>query len=438
MTFEEGIELEKIQSYCFSRTNLWNVSVPSSVRALEDGAFRECERLSKVEFGPDSRLESIGAGCFCESGVELFQMPPNVRTVGNEAFRGCTSLRRVELSERLERLGEDDRYLTRQTDPLGGSQIEEVALPRTLRTTSSGLFSECARLRAVVVEDGLVLDVRRLVGDGVVIKLRNQAEVRAGGLILDRTVRDVVLPEGLERVEKFWFAGTCVASAAFPASVFEVCAEAFMCCACLRVVTFAEGSCLRRLGERCFCASGLERVRLPAALREVGSRAFFGCGVLRSVEFSEGLWAVCAEAFAESGLEAVSMPRSLRELGEGAFARCVHLSCVRLGGGLEELGPAELSSKSGESGVFEGSALESVYFPLSLARIGARAFAKCAPLRSVVLPDGLEELGDFCFSESGLEEIAVGSGLKRLGRACLSPCDRLRVVWVQRGCTTNM
>ncbi len=46
---------------------------------------------------------------------------------------------------------------------------------------------------------------------------------------------------------------------------------------------------------------------------------------------------------------------------------------------------------------FRGTAINYINFSCSLPRIGARAFADCSQLTSVVLPQGLKSIGDMCF-----------------------------------------
>ena len=95
-----------------------SVVLPSTLRALEDRAFKDCEKLSRVEFCEGSRLERIekyafyccsslrsiclpeglkciGERCFFRSGVEEITIPSSVTTIEGEAFLECEHLSRV-------------------------------------------------------------------------------------------------------------------------------------------------------------------------------------------------------------------------------------------------------------------------------------------------------------------------------------------------------
>lgn len=67
-----------------------------------------------------------------------------------------------------------------------------------------------------------------------------------------RALRDVEIPQGVEKIGSEWFKNSGVESVTIPASVREIGAEAFRGCKQLRRVEFAEGSQLRRIGDRCF------------------------------------------------------------------------------------------------------------------------------------------------------------------------------------------
>lgn len=57
-----------------------------------------------------------------------------------------------------------------------------------------------------------------------------------------RNCKEVIIPDGTERVGNHWFWGSDVESVKIPASVREIGADAFCNCKNLKSVTFAEGS----------------------------------------------------------------------------------------------------------------------------------------------------------------------------------------------------
>lgn len=54
------------------------------------------------------------------------------------------------------------------------------------------------------------------------------------------------------------------------------------------------------------------------------------------------------------------------------------------------------------------------------------------------IPRGVEYIGEFCFFDSGVEEITLPSTLKEIGRHAFANCNKLKVVWIEDGCAVNI
>lgn len=67
-----------------------------------------------------------------------------------------------------------------------------------------------------------------------------------------RKLADVVIPNGVKRIGSCWFSATGIKSVVIPASVREVGEAAFIKCRALKQITFAEGSALKTIRNRCF------------------------------------------------------------------------------------------------------------------------------------------------------------------------------------------
>ena len=108
-----------------------------------------------------------------------------------------------------------------------------------------------------------------------------------------RACKQVIIPEGVERIGSRWFWGSDVESVTISASVKEIGVGAFGKCKNLKEVVFTERSQLKTIKRSAFnCCDSLANINLP-----------------------EGLEKIELGVFCETGLENVEFPASLRTIG---------------------------------------------------------------------------------------------------------------------------
>ena len=123
-----------------------------------------------------------------------------------------------------------------------------------------------------------------------------------------------------------------------------------------------------------------------------------------------------------SGVRTITFPATVRTIRQDAFCWATFLLSVVLSDGLKALGTDEQS----HSGAFQYSGLKLVRFPRTLKRLGHRTFMGCMRLRAAKFPDGLEHIGEACFSETGLENVRFPASLRTLCQGSFSDCKMLR------------
>ena len=95
----EGVEL--IGQSSFQGTSIKRIRIPSTVTAIQPGAFRCCRKLCEIEFAVDSQLRSIGGHAFERCDITEFRAPKRLEVLGEEAFAKCPKLQRVFLNDGL-------------------------------------------------------------------------------------------------------------------------------------------------------------------------------------------------------------------------------------------------------------------------------------------------------------------------------------------------
>lgn len=123
---------------------------------------------------------------------------------------------------------------------------------------------------------------------------------------------------------------------------------AFQNCSSLRNVLLPEG--LEEIGLEAFRESGLKYIAFPPFLRTVHQGAFANCKSLKTAVLNEGLEVLGTNeyknnngnwykgVFQGSAIESVTLPSTLKRIEYSTFCECVNLKNVKLPKGLEYIG----------------------------------------------------------------------------------------------------
>lgn len=110
-------------------------------------------------------------------------------------------------------------------------------------------------------------------------------------------VEQVVLPNGLKRIEREAFAYSELVSINIPESVQHIAERVF-------------------LGNR-----KLKKVQLPNGLSTITKQAFYACKHLEEINMPTGLEVIEDEAFNEAAIKSVTIPSTVKSVGDGAFGK---------------------------------------------------------------------------------------------------------------------
>ena len=254
-------------------------------------------------------------------------------------------------------------------------------------------------------------------------------------------VRTIVVEEGITRLGDNIFAYTTDAlEARLPATLQEIGANAFMACNALKRADLPEG--LKTVRESAFkSCKALEELKLPQSLENLEPYAFSGCG-MREVTIPESITLLPEHCFERATkLEKVTFHEGVTKIDDFCFSICESLKTVDLPDGLDEI----------SWGCFSSSALQTIEIPEGVRTIDSYAFADCADLReisipntvkvmeqhclrgteslkTVDLPDGLNETGWGMFQHGGLQYIELPEGMTKVAEYTFCECDSLETV----------
>ena len=132
-----------IGNYAFENSkNLENVTIPSSVTTIEEGAFSGCANIT--EYTIPNSVTNIGSYAFEDnSSLERITLPENITTISAHTFSGCSNLNAVTIPSGVTSI-EEGAFS-------GCSSIQEMTLPDGLTTISEYAFESCTSLTNVEI-----------------------------------------------------------------------------------------------------------------------------------------------------------------------------------------------------------------------------------------------------------------------------------------------
>ncbi len=226
----------------------------------------------------------------------------------------------------------------------------------------------------------------------------------------------VNLPDGLKSIGFAAFHSSTLQTLDIPESVTSLGNNLFFCSTNLREARINAN--ITTLGEYSFyeCTS-LQSVVLPPTLRVIQDWAFCSCSSLQSIVIPDGVQELGSSAFQSSGLTSVTIPNSITSMGSYCF-NCKSLASVSIGSGLTTI----------PENCFSGSGLTSVTLPDNVTSLGEEAFAECASLAEANLGNGLRQISERCFKSSGLKSITIPSRITSIGVEAFADCASLATV----------
>ncbi len=129
----------------------------------------------------------------------------------------------------------------------------------------------------------------------------------------------------------------------------------------------------------------------------------------RRVRIQEGITKISGYTFSNfRSMTSLELPDTLREIGYAAFRDTLKLKKVRLPASLKVMG----------EGAFDGSGLREVRIPGGVKKIAQDSFFFCEHLKKVILEEGVEETGPHPFwGSTKLSVVKLPRSLRRIGPA---------------------
>jgi hypothetical protein len=312
--------------------------------------------------------------CILNKGETEVVVPSKVRIIGQGAFFGCTKMETVILPDKLEEIV---AYAFE-----GCKSLKKIEIPQGVKNIGMGAFMGCSGLAD---EKGMVIIRDTLYGywgEGEEVTVPEGVAVIGAYAFENREVTEVSLPESLKRIDNY----------------------AFTKCRKLRKINF------------------------PSNLRLIGASAFDHCGSLEEIAFPDKLEIIELAAFADCGkLTDAVIPSSVTKMEGSVFSSCKKLKSV--------------SFSQRDHMICVGKYLDDTDILLPegwIEKENPEVLSGWNCVKSIVLPDGIEEISTNAFSWCGnLKTVILSAGLKAIRHfnGFYSPfnhCNKLRYVIMPR------
>ncbi|MGC7184554.1 leucine-rich repeat domain-containing protein [Metamycoplasma hominis] len=252
---------KKILAYLDKKTT--KVTIPSLIKEIGKGAFSGCANLKEVIL--NEGLEKIGDEAFSNTNIESITIPSSVKEIGKGAFSSCKNLEEVSLNEGLEKIG---------AEAFRSTKIESITIPDSVKEIGGYAFSDCENLKEIILNEGLewiaasAFDFSKI--SHISINSNNKNfEIKDNFFIdknnkkilayLDKKTTKVTIPSSIKEIDKSTFSG----------------------CKNLKEVILNDG--LERIDYGTFQDTNIESITIPGSVKEIGAYAFDGCKNLKEV-----------------------------------------------------------------------------------------------------------------------------------------------------------
>ena len=356
------------------------------------------------------------------TGLKSVVIPNCIKSIKDYTFGNCTSLQSVTLPAELESIGNNAFD--------GCNRLESITIPNTVKSIGGWSFRGCTALRSINI------------------------------------------PEGVTNIGLYTFDGCSdLRSINIPSTVTEIGEGAFQRCTTLSILNIPNG--VTSVGENAFNGcTGLQTIEFPNTVTSINEYAFNGCTGLQTVYYrgtqvqwdaigltgaskyylenativynygkTEKEFKVSTSNRAKVGYtgaenEELIIPSTfvdenyvykVTQISNYAFNNATKLKSIVIPEGVTNIG----------MNAFSGcTALESVTLPSTLTNISNLAFNNCNKLKSITFKDGLAEIGmQTFFGCSSLTTITIPDSVLAMGTNAFANCTGLKSITFGNGLT---
>ena len=440
--FKNVTSLQSVElAYCFTYGN---------ISTIDASAFEGCVNLTDINLS--DKLTTINGLAFYNTGLTEITVPASLTKITTASAAGKNVgpfaggvLRKVTFADGVTK--------SLQGMFMGTTSLEEVVLPKSLKTIDQNAFKDCSGLKKLsvvksdqetgeyVAAEENVLDTVETINAGAfngcssleTLTLKNVAKIDSsdtnrtfgGCMSLKKvSVTGVTTTDNTGKTTP----GTTIGTSAFKDNkalkeinldtIKTVSQEAFRGCGVADDGTDPATLTLNNvnaIGALAFYGCGFKAVQIPRQLTSVATGKIngveygpFAGGKLETVSFGTLINTIpdnlCMNTTSLQKIELQSVKASLRTIGKNAFKGCTSVEEVTIPKGILTVSNSAFEGCSGLTDV-----------TIAAKTINAKAFAECTNLKAVKMEEGVTTIQGMAFANTQISAVTIPSTLTTAG-----------------------
>ena len=435
--FKNVTSLQSVElAYCFTYGN---------ISTIDASAFEGCVNLTDINLS--DKLTTINGLAFYNTGLTEITVPASLTKITTASAAGKNVgpfaggvLRKVTFADGVTK--------SLQGMFMGTTSLEEVVLPKSLKTIDQNAFKDCSSLKKLSVGKSggeNVLDTVETINAGAfngcssleTLTLKNVAKIDSsdtnrtfGGCTSLKKVSVTGVMTTAANGETT--PGTTIGISAFKDNkalkeisldtIKTVSQDAFRGCGVAEddaddgtdPATLTLNN-VNAIGSLAFYGCGFTEVQIPRQLTSVATGKIdgveygpFAGGKLETVSFGTLINAIpdnlCMNTKSLQKIELQSVKASLRTIGKNAFKGCTSVKEVTIPKGILTVSNSAFEGCSGLTDV-----------TIAAKTINAKAFAECTNLKAVKMEEGVTTIQGMAFANTQISAVTIPSTLTTAG-----------------------
>ena len=190
---------------------------------------------------------------------------------------------------------------------------------------------------------------------------------------------------------------------------------------------------VKTIAASAFIYSNLTSVNIPGTVETIETTAFYGIKTLEKLVLRSGIKTIGRAAFGRSGnnIESITIPDGIENLTESAFMD-FQAKKVVFSDGIENIPSRIFEHQIADS----EPKVETVVLGPNVKTIGVLAFSGQSNLKNINLPNSLKRIDTNAFNKTGLSEVILPDGVEELGNFAFQKMDSLTKIYVPGTITT--